>query len=113
MQTDAPSGPASLAHPGHWQVTLASWYGDDVLASYAPALVELAPAAAALINPTAALKEGIEDKEQVTLRGPAGTVVLPVQMNNDVAAGTIALARVTLAQLGVGHGDLLELERIS
>ncbi|SFI49820.1 NADH-quinone oxidoreductase subunit NuoG [Nitrosomonas sp. Nm34] len=113
MQTETPIGSAPLGHPGHWQVTLASWYGDDVLASYAPALVELAPPAAALIHPTAALKERIEDKEQVRLRGPAGTVVLSVQLNNDVAADTIALARVTLAQLGVGHGDLLELERIS
>jgi NADH-quinone oxidoreductase subunit G len=93
-------------------VAFTSWYGDDALASYAAALVELAPAATALIHPTAAFKKGIEDKEQVRLRGPAGTVVLPVQLNNDVAADTIALARVTLAQLGVGHGDLLELERI-
>ncbi|TYP91269.1 MULTISPECIES: NADH-quinone oxidoreductase subunit NuoG [Nitrosomonas] len=112
MQTDTTIGTASITHPGHWQVALTSWYGDDALASYAAALVELAPAAAVLIHPTAAFKEGIEDKEQVRLRGPAGTVVLPVQLNNDVAADTIALARVTLAQLGVGHGDLLELERI-
>ncbi len=113
MQIDTTIRPASLAHPGHWQVALATWYGDDLLASYAPALMELAPAATALINPTAAFKEGIEDKEQVRLRGPAGAVVLPVQLNNDVAADTIALARVTLVQLGVGHGDLLELERVS
>lgn len=113
MQIDTTIRPASVAHPGHWQVALASWYGDDLLASYAPALMELAPAAAALINPAAALKEGIEDKEQIRLRGPAGAVVLPVQLNNDVAADTIALARVTLDQLGVGHGDLLELERVS
>jgi NADH-quinone oxidoreductase subunit G len=113
MQTGTTIGPASSAHPGNWQVALASWYGDDPLASYAPALMELAPAAAALIHPTAAFKEGIEDKKQVRLRGPAGTVVLPVQLNNDVAAGTIALSRVTLTQLGVGHGDLLELEHIS
>lgn len=101
------------SRPRRWQAALSTWYGDDPLASFASALIELAPAAAALISPAAALNEGIEAGERVRLQGPAGTVVLPVQPDNDVAADTIALTRAVLAQLGAGHGDPLELEKVS
>jgi NADH-quinone oxidoreductase subunit G len=101
--------------PNHelWQAALATWYGDDLLASFAPALMVLTPTATALIAPTTAANSGIVDGIQVRLRGPAGTVALTVRLDNSVAAGTIALSRVTLTQLGVGHGDPLELEQCS
>jgi NADH-quinone oxidoreductase subunit G len=46
------------------------------------------------------------------LRGPAGALALSVQLDSGVAMDTIALARATLVQLGVGHGDPLDLEQI-
>ncbi|MDV6344082.1 NADH-quinone oxidoreductase subunit NuoG [Nitrosomonas sp. Is37] len=113
VQIDTTIRLAWRLHPGRWQAALASWYGDEPLAGFAPALLKLAPAAAALINPATALSEGIAEGERVRLQGPVETMVLPVQLDNNVAAGTIALARVVLAQLGVGHGDPLELEKVS
>lgn len=113
MHIDTAIRQAYGPHPGRWQAALSTWYGDDPLASFAPALMKLTPAATALINPAAAFHEGIESGERVRLQGPAGTVVLPVQLDNDVAAGTIALTRAVLVQLGIGHGDPLELEKVS
>lgn len=110
---DAASRPDLELDGGPWQAALASWYGDDPLASFAPALMELAPAAVARIAPAAASRAGIEDGARVMVRGPAGTLALPVQLDDGVAANTIALARATLVQLGAGHGDLLDLEPIS
>ncbi|GJL72307.1 MAG: hypothetical protein NMNS01_15060 [Nitrosomonas sp.] len=100
-------------HHKHWQAALTTWYGDEELASFAPALMKLAPTATALISPAAALNANIEEGAQVKLRGPVGTMTLPVQLDNRVADGTVALTRMALVQLGVGHGDLLELEPVS
>lgn len=107
-QIDAASRPDC----GPWQAALATWYGDDPLASFAPALMELAPVSAARIAPAAASNAGIGDGTRIMLRGPDGTVTLPVQLDSGVAMDTIALARSTLVQLGVGHGDPLDLEQI-
>lgn len=100
-------------HDKHWQAALTTWYGDDQLATFAPALMKLSPSPVALIAPATALNAGIEDGAQVRLRGPAGTVALPVQLDSCVASDTIALARLMLVELGIGHGDPLELEQIS
>lgn len=100
-------------HHKHWQAALTTWYGDEELASFAPALMKLAPTAIALIAPAAALNANIEEGAQVRLRGPAGTMTLPVQLDNHVADDTIALIRRALVQLGAGHGDLLEMEPVS
>lgn len=103
---------ATRPESGPWQAALTTWYGDDPLASFAPALMELAPAPAARIAPAAASNAGIEDGARVMLRGPAGALALSVQLDSGVAMDTIALARATLVQLGVGHGDPLDLEQI-
>jgi len=102
----------TATHHGIWQAALSTWYGDDPLASFAPALLELTPTPAARIAPQTACNACIEDGARVTLRGPAGVVVLPVQFDSGVAMDTIALSRATLVQLGLGHGDPLDLEPI-
>lgn len=111
-QIDAATRPDPGPWQGPWQAVLTTWYGDDPLASFAPALMELAPAPAARIAPAAASNAGIEDGARVMLRGPAGALALSVQLDGGVAMDTIALARATLVQLGVGHGDPLDLEPI-
>jgi len=109
----------TVSHPdrgldhGPWQAALAAWYGDDPLASFAPALMELTPAVVARIAPVAARTKGIEDETQVMLRGPAGTLTLPVQLDDGVAVDTVALTRAMLVQLGIGHGDPIDMEIIS
>ena len=97
---------------GSWQAALTTWYGEDPLASFAPALMELAPAPAARIAPAAACNAGIGDGTRVMLRGPAGALALSVRLDSGVAMDTIALSRATLVQLGAGHGDPLDLEQI-
>lgn len=111
-QIDAATRPDRGLYSGPWQAALTTWYGDDPLASFAPALMELAPPPVARITPAAAGNAGIEDGMRVMLRGPAGALALPVQLDSGVAMDTIALARATLVQLGAGHGDPLDLERI-
>lgn len=95
-----------------WQAALASWYGDEALASFASGLMALTPETVALIEPTSAVNAGLENGSQVKLHGPVGSMVLPVRLNQGVATGTIAIARNVLVLLGVGHGDSLELEQV-
>lgn len=113
MHIDTTIRPDHVSHHRHWQAALTTWYGDDQLATFAPALMKLAPAVAAFIAPATALNAGINAGAQVRLLGPAGTVALQVQLDNSVAINTIALARSILFQLGVGNGDPLELEQVS
>lgn len=109
---DAATRPDRGRYHGPWQAALTTWYGEDPLASFAPALMELAPAPAARIAPAAACNAGIGDGTRVMLRGPAGALALSVRLDSGVAMDTIALSHATLVQLGAGHGDPLDLEQI-
>lgn len=95
-----------------WQAALVSWYGDETLASFAPGLTALTPETVAIIESASAINAGIKNGSQIKLRGPSGSIALPVQFNQNVATGTIAITRKVLVQLGIGHGDLLELEQV-
>ncbi len=112
MPTTAPAHSVQESCSSMWQAALTSWYGDEALASFAPSLVALTPETVAMIEPASAIDAGIKNGSQIKLRGSSGSMVLPVQLNQGVATGTIAIARNMLAQLGVGHGDLLELEQV-
>lgn len=99
-------------HDNGWRAALTSWIGDEALAGFAPELAKLAPADVALINPDAALSNGIQDGCKLILRSRAGSVELPAQHNPAVANQTVSIPRSVLARLGIGHGDPLELEQV-
>jgi len=81
-----------------------SWYGDDPLAVFAPALAGLAPPPAAWLHPNSGIAG------TVRLSGPAQTLALPVRLDPGMAPGTVGLNYAALSALGVGHGDPIGLE---
>ena len=99
-------------HDSTWQAALTSWIGDEALAGFAPELAKLAPADVALINPEAALNNGIQDGSRIILRSPAGSVEIPAQHHPAVASQTVSISRNVLTRLGIGHGDPLELAHV-
>ncbi len=111
VRLDVPPPIESVAGAtGHWQVGLASWYGDDPLADHAAALSSLAPASTATIAPDTARIAELATDARVMLRGPAGSLPLPLCIDANVAEDTVALPRSAMCQIGVGHGGYVELE---
>ncbi|SFK55714.1 NADH dehydrogenase subunit G [Nitrosomonas aestuarii] len=113
--SDSPSAGSPLLSSNNstWQTALMSWYGDETLASFAPGLTSLAPTTIAMIEQATATATGIVDGSKIRLRGSADSVVLPVQLNQNIAAGTVGIGRNVLVRLGLGHGDPIELEKVS
>ena len=108
----APMQSVEKCHDSGWQAALTSWIGDEALAGFAPELAKLAPADVALINPDAALNNGIQDGSRIILRSPTGSVEMPAQHNPAVASQTVSIPRNVLTRLGIGHGDPLELAQV-
>ena len=99
---------ASASGEGLWLLSGGTLFLQGSLAHRGTLLPRLAKQAVAFLHPTQAMRLGLEAGDRVRLEGPAGTIVLPVQLDDAVPADSVfvpyAYAEVEINRLGAPAG---------
>ncbi|MGD9016740.1 MAG: NADH-quinone oxidoreductase subunit NuoG [Desulfobacterales bacterium] len=80
--------------PGDFDLILTEWtFGTEPLSSLSPHLRQVEAAPALAVNPVDADRLGVVDGDTVELMGLAGSVRLPVSIDNQTAVGVLVMPR--------------------
>jgi len=102
------AGSGAAAGEGLWLLSGGTLFLQGSLAHRGELLPKLAKRATAAFHPSEAAKLGLAEGEPVRLEGPAGSLELPVRLDDSVPPGAVfvpyAHAEVELNRLGVPSG---------
>jgi predicted molibdopterin-dependent oxidoreductase YjgC len=107
--SDDDGGGAAGAADGRaamWLLSGGTLFADGGLSARSGTLAKLAGAPRARVSPAEASRLGLDPGERVELAGPAGSITLPLEMDDSVPAGAVFVpyAGAELNRLGVSSG---------